>query len=101
MTQVFFAFSITFIKLSILCFYRRIFASRSVLIALIITGLGAIAWFLAQFLSVMFSCRPLAYFWDKTIPNGHCINENIFGYAITGASLLTDLIVFVIPIPPL
>lgn len=65
------------------------------------TGLGVIAWLLAEFVSVMFACRPLAYFWDKTIPNGHCINENTASYAVSAASLLTDLIIFIIPIPPL
>ena len=49
----------------------------------------------------MLSCRPTAYFWDKTIAHGKCIDENTAGYAITGASLLTDLIIFVIPIPSL
>lgn len=49
----------------------------------------------------MLSCRPIAYFWDKTIPNGQCINENTISYVITAASLLADLIIFAIPIPSL
>ena len=68
---------------------------------LILTGLFQCAWFLAQLISVLLSCRPLAYFWDKTIPNGHCIDENNAAYAITASSLLTDLLIFAIPIPPL
>ena len=68
---------------------------------LILTGLFQCAWFLAQLISIFLSCRPLPYFWDKTIPNGHCIDENIAGYAITASSLLTDLLIFAIPIPPL
>lgn len=101
MAQLLFASSITAVKLSILCFYRRIFASRQVLTVLIVTGIVLIAWFLALFLSLIFACRPLAYIWDRMIPNGHCINLNTTSYAITGASLLLDLIIFVIPIPPL
>ena len=91
----------TLLKLSLLLFYRRVFSSRKMAIALIASGLFMIAWFIAQTVSVLTSCRPLAYFWDKTIPNGHCINENTAGYVITGASLLADLVVFIIPIAPL
>ena len=69
--------------------------------ALIATAIFQIAWFIAQIVSVSLSCRPLAYFWDKTIPNGHCINENTAGYIITAANLLSDLTIFVTPIFPL
>ena len=70
-------------------------------IALTIAGCFNLAWFVAQFVSVMVSCRPLAYFWDKTIPHGKCIDENLAGYLITSVSLLMDLVIFLIPIPPL
>ena len=99
--QVLFSFSITFVKMSILCFYRRIFTSRRMFIILILTGCFNMAWFLAQFLSVMLSCRPLAFFWNKAIPNGRCIDENAVSYGITAASLVMDIIVFCIPIPSL
>ena len=99
--QVLFSFSVTLVKMSILCFYRRIFCSTKTFIAINATGCFLIAWFLAQFISVMLSCRPIEYFWDKTIPDGKCINENIVSYAITAASLLADLIIFGIPIPSL
>ena len=49
----------------------------------------------------MLSCRPIAYFWDKTIADGKCINENTISYVITAAGLLADLIIFAIPIPSL
>lgn len=56
--------------------------------------------FVAQFVSVMVSCQPLAYFWDKTNPHGKVIDENLADCLITGVSLLMDVIIFVIPIPP-
>lgn len=49
----------------------------------------------------MVACRPLAYFWDKSIPHGQCIGENLSAYLITGVSLLMDVVIFVIPIFPL
>ena len=70
-------------------------------ITLIITGVGLIGWFLASILSVFLSCRPFYYTWDKTIPNGHCTDQNNLAYATTSASLVADLVLFIIPIPPL
>lgn len=80
-------------------FYR--FPSRKTNIAIIATGCLLIAWFLAQFLSVMLSCRPIQYFWDRSVTNGKCMDQRITSYAITAGSLLADLIIFVIPIPSL
>lgn len=87
--------------MSILFFYDRIFPSQKTRIALIATGCFVVAWFLAQFISVMLSCRPIAYLWDKTIADGKCINEHTVSIVITAAGLLADLIIFVIPIPSL
>ena len=49
----------------------------------------------------MLSCRPVAYFWDRTTADGKCINENTVSIVITAAGLLADLIIFAIPIPSL
>ena len=100
--QFLFAFSSTALKFSILALLHRIFGvSRSLRVALLATGAFQIAWFIAQVVSVLLSCRPFAYFWDKTIPHGHCINENNASYAITATNLLSDLVIFFIPIFPL
>ena len=58
-----------------------------------------IGWWLSLVLATLLQCRPLAYFWDKTIDNGYCINENSFAYGITAANVITDIVVLVLPIP--
>lgn len=50
-------------------------------------------------LTAFLHCRPLAYYWDRSIPNGYCVNDNLIGYSITGANIVTDLVVLVMPIP--
>ena len=87
--------------MSILFFYDQIFPSQKTRTVLVATGCFLIAWFLAQFIAVMLSCRPVAYFWDKSIADGKCINENNISYVLTAAGLLADLIIFAIPIPNL
>ena len=49
--------------------------------------------------SVIFACVPISYYWDKSIAGGHCININYLGYGITGAGFLTDLLIWLLPVP--
>lgn len=97
--QLLFAVSITLTKLSLLFFYHRIFPVRKFIIISIVTGCVMIAWCIALIFAVIFSCRPLAYFWDKTIKGGSCINENNLAYGITATNIITDIIVLVLPVP--
>jgi hypothetical protein len=61
-----------------------------------------IAWWISTILLVIFSCTPVAYNWDKSIPGGKCtLLVNNVAYGITASNLLTDLYVFVLPIPVL
>ena len=66
-------------------------------IALAVTICTAIA---ATF-AVIFQCRPIKFNWDRTIPGGHCINQNAF--YVTGGSIgmVLDIWTLLIPIPML
>ena len=97
--QLLFACSITLTKLSILFFYRRIFPSRQFALIEIILGSVMIGWWLSLVFAVIFSCHPVNYFWNKSVPNGHCINENILAYGVTAVNIVTDLAVLCLPIP--
>ncbi|KAL2036678.1 hypothetical protein N7G274_010549 [Stereocaulon virgatum] len=98
-SQIIFAAAITTTKLSLLFFYHRIFPVRKFTTILIITGIVMIGWCIALICSVIFGCKPVNYFWNKTIQGGHCINENVLSYGITAANIATDVIVLVLPIP--
>ncbi|KAI4202070.1 MAG: hypothetical protein LQ350_002859 [Teloschistes chrysophthalmus] len=98
-TQILFGCSITATKLSILFFYHRLFPSRTFFMVSIITGIATILWWIGLMLTAFLHCRPLAYYWDRTIPNGHCVDDLLIGYAITSVNIVTDLIVLILPIP--
>jgi hypothetical protein len=97
--QILFALSISTAKLSILYFYRRVFPFRTVSIISICTGAFVIAWSLTLIFLIIFNCKPVAYFWDKAIPGGQCINTNVMGYCLGAINTLTDIVVLVMPIP--
>lgn len=43
-------------------------------------------------------CKPIAYFWDHTIPGGHCINLKAFWFFMASVNIITDILVVAFPI---
>ena len=48
---------------------------------------------------VIFECRPVAFFWDKSIKGGKCINITSCYRWAGVANLLIDLLVLLLPLP--
>ena len=59
-------------------------------------------WSISQLLIVIFSCTPIEKFWlGESIPNGKCMPNLPFWYVNAGGNILTDVLIFVIPLPAL
>ena len=86
-------------KLAILSMYLRIFTTRSYRMSVYVLAAVLIMTFLAGGLTGLLGCRPLAFFWDPTIPGGHCININAFFRWISLPNILTDIAMLVLPQP--
>lgn len=91
--------SVTFPKLSILALYLRIFTTKTYryITYAIAVFLGLV--FLTSIVLAFRECKPFAYSWDKTIPNGHCINLLIPFRLIGGLNLLSDVAILILPFP--
>ena len=98
-SQVLFPCAITAIKISVLLFYRRFFPSPNFRKIAILTGSVNILWCIASLLTAFLHCRPLNFYWDKSISGGVCANDNTIGYSITATELVTDIVVLILPIP--
>jgi hypothetical protein len=84
-------------KLSILCFYLRIFISRtSRILTYIAIALVLMSW-TAFILTGILQCRPVAYQWDKTIP-GECLDVIAYSRATCVPNVLIDLVVMALPL---
>ena len=95
-----FPISITAAKLSVLFFYRRIFPSNRFRTISIIIGIVTLAWFVLFIFLQFFTCVPLAYYWDKSIPGGHCIDDHIIAYYGTSpGDIATNIAILILPIP--
>lgn len=86
------------IKLSVILFYHRIFPVRRVAVVLYIFGAFIVVWCLSALIVTVFVCRPIRYFWDKSI-DGKCINFYAFILAEAILTVVTDVIILAIPMP--
>ena len=89
-------------KLSALVFYLRVFVShdkQTLLRPLAISTIVLVIanWFAFTF-TAFFQCKPLAFWWDKTIIGGKCFDIQTFYRASCIPNLFTDFAVLALPI---
>ncbi|KAF7588618.1 hypothetical protein BBP40_005456 [Aspergillus hancockii] len=94
--QIFYILAPPTVKLSLLLLYRRIFLSAKFLF--IVYGMGVVIalWAIIMTFLGIFNCNPISGFWTG---QGKCLlfKEFAIGYAIV--NILTDLAVWLLPIP--
>ena len=96
--QIIFACAISVTRFSLLVFYHRLFPVKRFTIIAIIIGVVLIIWWLGFLFAIVFSCRPIASYWNKAIVD-RCINEHTLSWGITGSELGVNVIMLVLPIP--
>jgi len=69
---------------------------KAVIVAFVIVGL----WSVSQLLVVIFTCSPIEKFWNSDLP-GTCIPNLPFWYINAAGNIVTDVIVFILPLPSL
>jgi hypothetical protein len=88
------------VKLTFLAQYYRVLVSRRFriicVVAMIIVGL----WSFSQVLVGIFICRPIAGFWDSSL-SPDCIPTRTQWYINAAGNILTDVVIFVLPLPVL
>lgn len=89
----------TFVKLSILHMYMGIFRTRSFLMSSYVLAGCVSAFCVGYILNMFFTCRPLAYNWDKNIPEGSCSNSTVQQVVFGVIQMAIDLAIVVMPMP--
>jgi hypothetical protein len=59
--------------------------------------LFVVAYGIETFFSGLFTCYPIAFFWDITIPGGRCLDRWPLYFANGGVNIVSDLMVLVLP----
>ncbi len=92
--------SLTATKITFLLQYYRILGTgqmrKVIIIAFVFVGL----WSISQLLVVIFTCTPIHKFWLSDTP-GTCIPNLPFWYINAAGNIVTDVTVFVLPLPAL
>ncbi|KAG6364069.1 hypothetical protein INS49_009172 [Diaporthe citri] len=94
---VFYYCSLGSIKLALLLQYKSLVSVRSKTLILVVTILIS-AWSLSLIIVSVFNCSPVSGFWRHDIPST-CIPTLPLWYVNAAGNILTDLIIFSLPIP--
>ena len=86
-------------KMAILFLYLRIYqVNRTFRFATYVTMFIIFAYLFSNFCTQLFGCQPFKKEYDKQVP-GHCIDYIKADYAYGSLNFITDLILFVLPLP--
>lgn len=88
------------IKLTFLCQYYRVLAVHQMKRVIWILGTFIMAWAISQICVVIFTCNPVSKFWQTDLP-GTCIPNLPFWYINAAGNIVTDLAIFIMPLPVL
>jgi hypothetical protein len=97
--ELLYASSIAFCKLSILCFYWRVFQYTSIRYAIIGLLIAVSIWITIRTFMVIFHCVPIRAYWDKSIQGAKCpFNEANFFFATILIHTTMDCVILILPV---
>ncbi|KAI1114471.1 hypothetical protein F5Y14DRAFT_170137 [Nemania sp. NC0429] len=86
------------VKLTFLTQYYRVLVLRRFQTICIVAMIAVGAWGLSQLLVGLFICTPVASFWDRSMHH-KCVPFPLQWYINAGGNIISDIIVFVLPLP--
>lgn len=92
--------SAMFVKLSLLAFYLRLSPSPTFRLLTYILIFISASFGISSILAAGLQCVPISMRWDST-QKGHCVNVNVFYFANAGLHILTEILIFILPVQTL
>ena len=91
------------IKVSILCFYLRIFPQRYFRRIVYATMIGNILYGAAFIFLSIFQCTPISGAWTRwrDSDQSECMDENALGWASAAVNIFFDATILILPLPKL
>lgn len=99
-SEILWATSIPFVKISILAFYMKVFGQLKKYIRWMawILGIFTITWAVMVILVVAMQCLPIEAIWNKSV-QGRCIDAPIFFIAGSTPDVVVDFVMLAMPLP--
>lgn len=98
-SQVLYATALSLVKISIIASFHRIFPTKSIRWTLYTLGGFIIAVWLVNILTTIFQCNPINAAWDFQTIAPKCLPIMKVYYFCTAFSILTDVLLCVLPLP--
>lgn len=89
----------SFAKIALLVFYLRLSPQRWFRYSVFATLVLIVGYTTGIFFSLIFACDPIERSFDITITTGSCINSAALYIATAAANIISDVILFILPIP--
>lgn len=96
--EILYAWNLFFTKLSLLLMYYRIFRVPYFKRMALAVGGFVMIWAVTISFLFIFICVPVAKVWNPALP-GRCINQVGTWIANAASTLLTDIIILLMPVP--
>ncbi|KAF9878620.1 hypothetical protein CkaCkLH20_04112 [Colletotrichum karsti] len=87
-------------KMAFLLQYYRVLSTTNMKKIYIAGMVLVAAWGISVVVMSLFFCVPIAGFWDHTIP-AKCLSQQALYYVFGACSIVTDVIIFLLPLPAL
>lgn len=84
-------------KLSFVALYLRVFPEKSYRRVNSVLGAILVCQLIEEIIVVLLECTPLKKTWDPTV-QGSCLNILLFLYISFAVKLVTDIVLFVLPV---
>ncbi|KAF1944951.1 hypothetical protein EJ02DRAFT_420002 [Clathrospora elynae] len=98
LTQPFYTLTNGFNKMAFLALYYRVFPMQRFRQACMVLMAISVGWTVSYLFVCIFQCTPVPRVYDRTIP-GTCINFTWHRWSNAVLNLITDLSIFILPMP--
>ncbi|KAK1985936.1 integral membrane protein [Colletotrichum cereale] len=91
--------SVALPKMGIVCLYLRVFNWKGAMRTTAYVLLAMLAATSVSFIvTACFQCQPIAYWWDRTIPGGKCVDVQAFFHAQSIPGFVLDFVIMALPL---
>ncbi|KAF2471424.1 uncharacterized protein BDR25DRAFT_286022 [Lindgomyces ingoldianus] len=94
----FYDIALVTVKLGILALYHRVFVVPLFRRVVLATAAFVLAWGVGITVTLALLCRPIEAYWDPKV-TGKCLDLTKFTYFTNISNLITDIWIFLIPVP--
>lgn len=92
--------TLALVKLTFLFQYYRVLSVHKMKRVIFILGTIIMLWAVSQLLVTVFTCSPVQKFWQTDLP-GTCVPNLPFWYLNAAGNIVSDLAIFIMPLPVL